>query len=209
MAPTEHGLGRWRCPRALWLGEFGAAGAGTRWTFIPSIVLAHVRSSAARARSSLMGQHGERRLRDDPRLYAHCGRASGASALKTSRRHASLRVACAGPLLQKSGRSRPRSRSEAGQDAQRRTDNYNRVAARLLHGSPAAKRHFALEAPSWSVPTNQPARTTAARMQRENGAAFRGDQYSCRFLSYLGVLLGPARRSCRSRLICGRERSVL
>ena len=57
---------RWRGLRARWHDSADAAGADTRWRPVPSIDLAHVRSSWPRARSLPMAQHGGQRWRHDP-----------------------------------------------------------------------------------------------------------------------------------------------
>ena len=63
---TVRGGRRWRGLRARWHDSADAAGADTRWRPVPSIDLAHVRSSWPRARSLPMAQHGGQRWRHDP-----------------------------------------------------------------------------------------------------------------------------------------------
>jgi hypothetical protein len=63
---TVRGGRRWRGLRARWHDSADAAGADTRWRPVPSMDLAHVRSSWPRARSLPIAQHGGQRWRHDP-----------------------------------------------------------------------------------------------------------------------------------------------
>ena len=62
---TAYTLGRGRAAHALRALQ-EAAGADTRWRPVPTMDLAHVRSSWPRARSPSISQHGGRRWRHDP-----------------------------------------------------------------------------------------------------------------------------------------------